>query len=400
MLNVVEISTAKHLIAKKLDNFPKIDIDLDLSLGKILAKDIFCTQNLPQFSRSTMDGYAIKSSQVQGASQSVPVALKLIGEVPMGKTTDLVIKDGTCVYVPTGAMLPKDSDAVIMIEHTSKLLDDILMYSPVKPKENIIEEGEDFKKGALLLEKGAIITSSKIGVLALAGIAKVPVYKPMKFSFISTGDEIIPIENELSDCKIRDINSHLLQAMVNPLGESVSATIIDDSFDKLVNAIKSGLNSSDIVVISGGSSVGFRDYTKKAILHFTNDIFIEGIALKPGKPTMAASYNKKLILGLPGNPMAAAVAFNKVFIDGVYEAFCVKSQLKIFARAKINFPSASGRATVMPLILEQGENGYLATPAFYKSGLISLLSNADGYTVIPENEEGILKDTILEVFPL
>lgn len=400
MLNVVELATAKKLISERFINYPTITLDLDLTLGKILAEDLYCPQNLPQFNRSTMDGYAVKSSNTFGASQSVPVTLTLIGEVKMGEVTSLQILDGTCVYVPTGAMLPRDSDGVVMIEHTSKIGEEIFVYSPCKNNENIIAEGEDYKKGSLLLGKGAIITSAKIGVMASAGITKVTIFKPMNFSLISTGDEIIPINKQLEECKIRDINSHLIKAMSINLGETISSVIIKDDFNSLINALDSALKISDVVVISGGSSVGFRDYTKKAILHFTDDIFIEGIALKPGKPTMAAYFNGKLILGLPGNPMAASVAYSKVFLEGVYDAFGIKTKSKLFAKAKINFPSASGRATVMPLKLEESPSGYLATPLFYKSGLISVLSQADGYTVIPTNEEGIPKDTLLEVFPL
>jgi molybdopterin molybdotransferase len=252
-----------------------------------------------------------------------------------------------------------------MIEHTSKLLDEVFVYTPVKAKENIIEKGEDYKKGSMLLPKCSILTSAKIGVLASAGVSVVPVFKPMTFSLISTGDEIVPSCAQLTGCNIRDINSHMLSAMIKTVGQANSSIIVSDDFDKLVKAIENGLNSSDIIVISGGSSVGYSDYTKKAILRFTDDLFIEGIALKPGKPTMAASVDNKLI-----------------------------------ARAKTNFPSASGRATVMPLKLEESAQGYLASPLFYKSGLINVLSKADGYTIIPDNEEGILADTLLEVFPI
>ncbi|NLL56231.1 MAG: molybdopterin molybdotransferase MoeA [Clostridiales bacterium] len=400
MLNVITLDKAKNLISSRLQNHSIITLDLDSAVGKIVAKDIFCSQDLPQFCRSTMDGYAVKSSNLVGASQSVPAAFKLIGKSIMGKKTDLKILDGQCVYVPTGAMLPHGSDAVVMIEHTSKLLDEVFVYTPVKAKENIIEKGEDYKKGSMLLPKGSILTSAKIGVLASAGVSVVPVFKPMTFSLISTGDEIVPSCAQLTGCNIRDINSHMLSAMIKTVGQANSSIIVSDDFDKLVKAIENGLNSSDIIVISGGSSVGYSDYTKKAILRFTDDLFIEGIALKPGKPTMAASVDNKLILGLPGNPMAAHVAFSKVFIDGVYDAFGIKEQKKLFARAKTNFPSASGRATVMPLKLEESAQGYLASPLFYKSGLINVLSKADGYTIIPDNEEGILADTLLEVFPI
>ncbi|HKL74164.1 MAG TPA: molybdopterin molybdotransferase MoeA, partial [Clostridia bacterium] len=291
-------------------------------------------------------------------------------------------------------------DSVVMIEQTSKIGEEIFIYHPVKSRENMITEGEDFAKGSIIASKGALLTSAKIGVLASAGISRVKIFKPMTFSLISTGDEIIPITQELIDCKIRDTNSHLLQALYAPLGATISKIIIKDDLNDLIKAIGEGLATSDIIIISGGSSVGYRDYTEKAILHYTDDIFIKGIALKPGKPTMAGYLNGQLILGLPGNPMAAYVALSKVFLDGVYDAFNVKKRAKIFARAKINFPSAAGRATVMPIKLEESDTGYLATPLFYKSGLIGILSKADGYTIISESEEGIPKDTLLEVFPL
>ncbi len=400
MLKVVELKDAKKLISQRFSTYPFITVPLDASAGRILAKDVYSPENLPRFLRSAMDGYAVKASCLSGASQSVPVTFKLIGEAKMGQKTYISLTDDGVVYVPTGAMLPEGADAVVMIEHTSRLGDEIFVYSPVRWGENIIAKGEDYREGELLLSRGSILTSAKIGVLAAAGVTEVPVVRPMKFSFISTGDEIIDIGETVDGGRIRDINSHLLKAMIKTLGEEVNSVIIKDDFNGLVAAIRKALDASDVVVISGGSSVGVRDYTKRAILEFTDDLFIEGIALKPGKPTMAASVGEKLVLGLPGNPMAASVAFDKVFIEGAFDAFGVKPPLRIHARAKINFPSASGRATVMPLRLEATKDGYLATPLFYKSGLIRMLSEADGYTIIDENEEGIPKGKLLEVYPL
>lgn len=400
MLRALELNTAKKLVCERLQNLAASKTDIDLTLGKILAEDIYCTQNLPQFNRSIVDGYALCSSATSGASQGVPVILNYAGAVEMGVVTTLKPEVSQCVYVPTGGMVPDGSDCVVMIEHTTRLNDEVLIYSPVKHNENMIATGEDLAENSLIFAKGTLLNPAKIGVLAGAGVTRIKIYNVLKFALISTGDEIIPIEEKLTACKIRDINTHLLKAAISAFGTVVSSVLVNDDVDSLITALNNALELSDVVIISGGSSVGSRDFTKKAIMHFTKDIFIEGIALKPGKPTIVAQACGKLIMGLPGHPMAAIVAFNKVFTSALYEAMNVPLSIKLYAKAKINFPGSGGKATVMPVRLENTPDGYLAVPMFYKSGLISILAKADGYILIPSKEEGIPANTVLEVYPL
>lgn len=400
MLNVLSLKDAQSKVKDNIKFLEVETISLDQANNHILAVDIFCKDNIPQFKRSTMDGYAVRSNATFGASQTVPAMFKLVGEIKMGVYNNIDVPNDSCVYVPTGGMVPEDCDAVVMIEHTNKMDNDILVYSPAKPNENIINIGEDLKQGELILSKGALLNSSKIGILAGAGITSVPVYKQIRYSIISTGDEIIPIENELKECQIRDINSYSIDSKLSLYGYCVKKYLIKDDLHALHNALNEAINNSDIVLISGGSSVGIRDYTLKAIEEETKDILFHGIALKPGKPTMVAKKDNKFIIGLPGHPMAALVSLELIFIDPLKNVMNCKHNNYIYAKAAINFPSASGRATIMPVKLERKEDGLYASPMFYKSGLINILAQADGYIVINDFEEGINKDTLLEVRPL
>lgn len=400
MLKVIEPEKAILLIAERLQNLNKTVCSIDNALGKILAKDIYSTENIPSFNRSSVDGYAVKASDIYCACQNVPSILKIIGEIDMGNSSKLIPAEGECVYVPTGGMVPKSCDAVVMIEDATRSFEDILVYKPHKKHENMIILGEDISKGEMIAHKGEILNSAKIGALAGAGITKITVYAPLNFSIISTGDEIIPANEELTPCKIRDINMHLLKAHCAPYGKVVDTAIIKDELDSLIAQLKEFLEISDVVLISGGSSVGNKDYTKRAILHFTNDLFIEGVALRPGKPTMAAQIGNKFIIGLPGHPMAASVAFRHVFLEGLHKATKTVAKNRLFAKAKTNFPSGGGRTAVMPVKLSEDADGYQASPLFFKSGLISVLAKADGYALIPAKEDGIMQGALLEIFPL
>ncbi len=395
MLKVLEVKDAQELVLRHL-KFEIERIKIEEAVNRILATDVLSLENIPQFSRSTMDGYALNSNETFGASQSVPAIFAYDGDIEMGKKTDAVVESAHCYYVPTGGMVPSGCDAVVMIESTTKIDKEVFVYQPIRPYENVIRIGEDVRKDSIIFKKGIKLNSARIGVLAGAGIEYVNVYKKPRFFVISTGDEIIDISQKVIDTKIRDVNSYLLQTKLIDYCQFCGKAIIDDDYDKLVATIKHGLEIADIVFISGGSSVGSRDYTQKSI-EAIGKILVHGLALKPGKPTMVGLSNEKLIVGLPGHPMAALVALQLIYIDCLESLYGCESNNVIYARAKTNFPSASGRATVMPVKLEKDDNGYTATPKFYKSGLINILAQADGYIIIPSFVEGIEKNTLLEV---
>ncbi len=404
--NVVSVDEGRKII---MENFGAYEfntelVDIEHSLGRTLGEDIYSNIDVPEFNRSTVDGYGIKVEDSHGSNQSIPSIINILGEVKMGQEIQSSIKSGESFYVPTGGMIPEGATGVIMIENTEKMDENtLLLYKPISHGENIIYKGDDIKKGELALEKGQKISSEALGVLAALGISKVPVYCKAKFYIISTGDEIISIEEELSIGKIRDINSYTLSALIQNIGgDVVGKSVVKDDYELLLNEVKKASKIADIVLISGGSSVGTKDYTHKVIDSFQGKgILLHGLAIKPGKPTILGEANGKMILGLPGHVVSSIIVF-KVLIE-----YYIRERFKtgeIIPRVKAiinhNFPSNPGRETYQMVKLSEQDGKYYASPTFGKSGMISLLSKSQGYIVIGAHEEGINKGEEREVYLL
>ena len=404
--NVVTIERAKELILENFIDykFELEDVDILESLDRVIGEDIYSEVDVPAFNRSTVDGYAISSNDSHGASDSIPSVLDMLGEVKMGKLADKKVISGSAIYVPTGGMIPEGADSMIMIENTEKLDEDTLLINkPISNGENIISKGDDIKKASLVLEKGKKISPEIMGVLAALGKRKIIVYKKPTFYIISTGDEIIPIEEELEFGKIRDINSFALLGEIKKLGgEVVGNSIIRDDFNLLKEEVEKAVGVSDIVLISGGSSVGTLDFTKDVIESFKGSgVFIHGLSLKPGKPTIVGEGSGKPIFGLPGHPVSSIIVFKALveeFIKSKMNRKEIKSQIK--ARMDSNFPSSPGKLTYQMVSLRLEDGGYLAIPNFGKSSMISLLKNSDGYILLESHEEGIYKGEERDVFLL
>ena len=404
--NVVSIRDAGRKI---LDNFKDYDFEVEEvsileATDRILAEDIVSDINVPEFNRSTVDGYAIKSEDSHGASESVPSLLNIIGEVKIGEVPHKAIRSGEAMYIPTGAMVPEGADGVVMIEHTEKLDDHSLMvYKPISFNENIIQKGDDIKKGEVALKKGRRINPEVVGVLAALGISKVKVYKKPRFYIISTGDEIIDIDEKLELGKIRDINSYALYSLITKLGGSVvGKSIVKDNYDLLKDEVEKAIALSHIVLISGGSSVGTRDYTAKVINSLGGKgVFVHGISIKPGKPTIIGEGGGKLVFGLPGHPVSSIIVFKAVvepYIRNKMGIVEYKPQVK--AIMDFNFHSHPGQETYQMVKLREVDGEIHASPNFGKSGMISLLSNSDGYIIIKPHEEGVYKGEERDVYLL
>lgn len=370
-------------------------VRLEDSKGRILYEDVVSLENIPEFRRSTVDGYALKSKDSQGASSSIPTVLDLKEEIKMGEMSHKEIKSGELSYVPTGGMLPEGSDSVVMVEYIEKLDDEtILVYKPVSSGENVIDIGEDIKKNSIVFKKGEVINSYKIGVLASLGISKVKVFKKIKITIISTGDEIIDIEENISPGKIRDINSYVLGSLVDENnGVVINKMVVGDNYDLLKNSVEKGLDMSDIVILSGGSSVGVKDYTHEIINSFEeNGVFIHGVSIKPGKPTIVGKAKGKMVFGLPGHPVSATIVFN-IFIKYTMDIIRESSSIEkiVYCLMDRNFPSSPGKKTYQTVKIYEKDGDVYATPVFGKSGAMTLISNSDGYVEIEGNEEGIYK---------
>lgn len=404
--DVVSVQEARDKIMENFKGYEfKIEeISILEATDRILAESIYSGINVPEFDRSTVDGYAIKFKDSQGASESVPSLFNILGEVKMGETPKSSIKSGETMYVPTGGMIPEGADGMVMVEYTEKLDEENLMvYKPISFNENIVLKGDDIKKGEIVLKKGRRISPEVVGVLAALGISKVKVYKKPKFYIISTGDEIIDLDEELELGKIRDINSYTLYSTIVKLGGKITGkTIIKDDYELLRKEVEKAIAISDIVLISGGSSVGTRDYTGKVIDSFNGKgVFVHGISIKPGKPTILGEGKGKLIVGLPGHPVSSIIVFKAIVEEYIYKKMgVIDYKLKTKVIMDFNFPSSPGRETYQMVKLENRDSKIYATPSFGKSGMITLLSNSDGYIIIKPYEEGIYKGEEREVYLL
>jgi molybdopterin molybdotransferase len=402
--NVISVDEARRKIKETFLN-SELDIEeieiLD-ALDRILAENIVSTIDVPGFNRSTVDGYAVKSQNSHGASETLPSFLNLIGETIMGENTNLTILDGEAVYVPTGGIVPEGADAVIMIEHVEQLGDNLIaLYKPVAYKENMLFQGDDVGEGEVILEKGKKIRPQDIGVLAAIGMATLKVYKKPRFFILSTGDEIIDLHEPLDKGKIRDINGYALYALIKKLGgDVVRRVIVKDDFEKLKCELSQALDSADIIIISGGSSVGTKDYTYELMNTLTGQgVFIHGLSIKPGKPTLVGEAHGKPVFGLPGHPVSSIIVFKAIVEYFIKNKMEIKEDIiKTKAILDFNIHSSPGQETYQMVSLVEKDGHLHAVPVLGKSGMITLLSNSNGYIVMKAHEEGLYQGEEREVY--
>ena len=371
--------------------------------GRILKHTITARDNVPDFRRSTVDGYALYSKDTFGASESIQSILDLQGEILMGHEAKGQISiPGQCFYVPTGAMLPKGADSVLMIEYTEKLDESTILASKsTSPGENVIEAGEDIKKGQKVIEKGTKLRAYEIGVLASLGFYNIEVYKKPVIGIISTGDEIVHPSEAIKIGQIRDINSYMLNSLSLDKGcLPVRYGLIKDEYEELKSTAEKALSECDIVLISGGSSVGKKDNTVKVIKDLEDSLLlVHGISIKPGKPTIIGKSKEKIIFGLPGHPLSCAVIFQAVvnyYIDKITNH--KEISYPVVCKFKFNYHKAKGREEYLPVTLKEKDDEVLASPVFGKSGLITSFSKAWGYIKIERNEEGIKEGQKVKVY--
>jgi len=404
LFNVVSVEQAKKIID---DNFNyKIDsevVDLQNCQGRILYSDLISGENVPGFKRSTVDGYAVFSKDVFGASESIPSMLDIKGEVSMGQAPPGSIDlPGECFYVPTGGMLPDGTDSMVMIEYTDKLDENtILVNSPVSPGQNVIEIGEDIKTGEIAVKTGSKLRPYEIGLLSSLGYGEVRVYKRPKIAIISTGDEIVSSGCTPGPGQVRDINTYLLySSVVEDGGEPVNFGFVKDDYELLKSTVDKAVDECDIVLVSGGSSVGKKDQTLKVMNSFGEPgVLVHGISVKPGKPTIIGKAGEKIIFGLPGHPLACAIMYRiivKYYMDKITG---YKDVLyPVLGKFSINYHKAKGREEYLPVTLEWSSGEIKASPVFGKSGLITGFSRAWGYIRIDRNEEGIKEGQIVYAY--
>lgn len=395
-LQVDTISQAREKLIREVgEDFVKTEtVDIEKAYGRCLAEDIYADEPVPDFRRATVDGYAVRASDTQGAGESIPVFLSVVEEVAIGSPSKKTIKSGECAYVPTGGMIPDGADAMVMVEYTELFQEtEAAVYTSVSSGSGVVQVGEDAEKGALLLKKGSIIGVSQTGVLASLGKKTVKVYVPWHITVISTGDELAEPGEEKGSCQVYDINTHALCALAEENGMVVEkAFVLKDEEEKIEQELRNALSYSDIVVISGGSSQGKKDMTARLIDKIAEPgVWTHGLAMKPGKPTIVGMDKKSgtLLLGLPGHPVAAIMVFKLLLVWLKQALFGEKELPGVPAVLESNIPGAAGRAICQTVKLKKEEDGYRAIPVFGKSGLMHTLIQSDGYVMVDAEQEGI-----------
>ncbi len=401
MLNVKTPEEVLALIEKEFRPLPgKTELlPLGEALGRVLAEDITAQEYVPDFHRSTVDGYALKAEDSFGCSESVPAILRCTGEVLMGEGADFSLDRGCCCAVPTGGAIPAGADSVVMLEYTEDYGDgNIGIGKSVAPGENLIFRGDDVYPGKTVLKKGRVLNSRDIGALAALGRVQVPAVKKLRVALISTGDELVPSEEKPGPGQVRDVNGPMLAALLQNFGaEPVSYGILKDEEEKLRATVEQALENCDAVLLSGGSSVGAKDAACR-VIESLGELLLHGIAIKPGKPSILGKAGDKPLVGLPGHPVAAWFV-TELFVLPLLSRLMGREDRRctVPARLSESVSANHGRAQYQCVRLEERCGELWARPIRTKSGLIGTLAGAEGFFSIDRDCEGLPQGAEIQV---
>ncbi len=369
------------------------EVSLLEAYNRVLAEDVVAPLDIPPFNRSTVDGYAVKSEDTFGADENRPVKLKLCGVVNVGEMPKIKVEHGTAAEIMTGAPIPEGADAVVMAEDTERKNSDIYIYAAVAKDENVMKAGADIKRGETVVKQGQILGAREIGAIAAVGLSKVKVYKIPRVAVLSTGAEITEPGKPLAQGKIYDINAYSLStAVMESGGKPVYLGVIPDDPNEIEKALRHALTSADIIVTSGGVSVGPKDVIPKTLSFLGKPgVIVCGIATKPGKPTTIAIVEGKPIFALPGHPTSALLIFH-LLVRQIIECLAGRktveaATIRAFASTRM-FPARGRRTFVMVKIKRDESQRFMAEPVpVGLSGAITTLLRADGFIEIPENQQ-------------
>jgi molybdopterin molybdotransferase len=371
---------------------PAVTVPLAAALRRVPATPVTAPHSLPGFARSTVDGYAVRAADTYGVSEGLPGYLAVTGSVRMGSEPDTAVTPGTAVAMPTGGVIPPGADAVVMVEYTAEAMPGTIeVVRPVAPGEGIVRADEDARPGDEIVAGGRPLRPQDLGMLAAAGVTTVSVHSKPVVAIFSTGDEVVPPEAaKLKPGQVRDATASALAALVADAGgEPAYGGIVPDDVGALERALRGALAASDVLVISAGSSVGARDETANAVSRLgPPGIWCHGLAIKPGKPTLLAECDNVPVIGLPGNPRSALVVFRLIGMPVIrLVGGCAVPPPEPSTRARLSrdLASATGRLDIVQVKVDAG----VAAPVFGLSALLSVLTEADGYIVIPEEATGL-----------
>jgi len=377
-------------------------VNLDEALNRVLAEDVYSPLDYPPFDRSEVDGYAVRAEDTYGADEEHPIRLKLIGSVEVGQVPKYEVTKGTAVEVATGALIPKGANAVIMEEYTHKVGNEVLVYRYVAPGENIALTSSDISMGDLILRKGTKLEPYHIALLAGLGVRRVKVYRKVKVAIFSTGNEVIKPGEPLKLGMIYDSNSYYLISALRKLGAKAEFIAhLPDNYDLMLKELSKALDKYDVIITSGGTSAGIGDLTYKVFDSLGNPgVIIHGLKVKPGKPTVFAVVNDKLLIGMPGFPLSCTMVFHKVVRPIIARLLGIEviDEISVKAVLPYRLRVGKGRSWFIPVSLVSDGKKLIAYPVTFSSGSIAALTYADGYIFVNEDKELLMEGEEVNVY--
>jgi molybdopterin molybdotransferase len=384
---------------------PSESVPLDRSVGRTLAQDFAAPHDLPGFERSTMDGYAVRAQDTFGASETQPGYLTLEGEVVMGRAPEFSLSSGGCARIGTGGMLPEGADAVIMVEHTREA-DDVTVeiIRSVAPGANVIGSADDAEAGQVLLSAGQVLRPQDVGLLAALGVQQPTVVRRPRAGILSTGDEVVPVEDEPGPGQVRDVNADVLAAQVRAAGgEAIPLGLVPDDPGRLRAAVDRSLAEAHLTLLSGGSSVGTRDLTAEIFQDVEGaELLVHGVSVAPGKPFIWVRAGDHHLLGMPGHVTSCLVSFH-LFVEPLMERMLGRAAAaftrfgRLEATLTRNISAASGRELYQRVRVQATEEGWRAEPVVGRSGLLRSLVQGHGLVRVPLGSEGLDEGARVEV---
>lgn len=397
---MVEVEEAISIILSSTRVLKTEEISLLDSLSLVLAEDIDSDTNIPYFDNSAMDGYAVKADDTMDASRENPVQLEVIEDLPAGYLPKTHLTKGKAIRIMTGAIIPENADAVVMVEDTQKHGSIVRVFKEVKKHENIRFAGEDIRKNDLVIKKGTIIRAQEIGVLASLGKTKVKVIEKPKVAILATGDELLEIDKKIENGKIRNSNTYALISLVKKYGAiPVNLGIAKDNKEDIEDKLKQGLNA-DILLVSAGVSVGDYDYVRDVLINLGVKLRFWKVAMKPGKPLIFGTLQDKIIFGLPGNPVSSMISFEQ-FARPCILKMMGKEKLRkqeILAKLEQDIEKKPGRIHFLRAVVYKKDNeNYVKIAKKQGSGIFSSLVLANSLVIIPKETSFVKKGSIVSV---
>lgn len=381
--SLIDTDAARRLASENITVDMGVEtVSLDESLGRVLATDILSPINSPPFTRSIKDGYAVNSEEIQSASENSPVSLALTGRIQIGNPPGNTVRNGECIYIPTGGVMPEGADSVIMVEYTREENGEVKMFRPVKKGENIALAGSDVPRGELIIRKNTRIGPRELAVISSLGVKEFGVLRRISIGVVSTGDELVTPGDELNRGKIYESNGRTIRSLIESEGNSFSVRlygILPDDEHVMRERLDTISSENDILIVSGSTSAGEKDMVYRILGEYDPGIVFHGIRIKPGKPTLLSKKGKKIIIGLPGFPVSAMMTFLSIFFPYILrEAGLTEKENYLDGVLAGKVSLDIGKQNLIPVsVVRKGR--IIAFPIYGGSGSISRVLRADGY---------------------